>query len=586
MLLCSQTPGQNRKPAVKLTGTLLALGAAVFLSACSSNNTASRSEAVESQSANMTLVGRYASGQYHKGAAEIVAWHGASQSVFVVNAASGTVDSLDASGLTSTPLVNPLADANLPLRGSINMQNDLPGLQLGVANSVAVHGNLLAVAVENADKQAKGIVALYTLDEQGKAAYSHNVQVGSLPDMVTFTPDGKYIVVANEGEPSGDYKNDPEGSISVITVNGNKAGEVRTVGFTDFNKGGSRASELSSDVRIFGRDASVAQDLEPEYIAVSSDSSKAWVSLQENNALAIVDIANATIDSIVPLGFKDYGRNPIDASNKDDGVNIQPWSGVYGMYQPDTITSFETDGKTYILTANEGDARDYWYKAADKSECMATGGLKFDEEDGCLGYSEEKRAGKLKVAASHPHAADTRDKTKLGRLKVTTTLGKNEDGKFGQLYSYGARSFSIWDEKGQLVFDSGDDFERITAEALGKNFNNNDDKTQGDSRSDDKGPEPEAIAVGNVNGRTYAFIGLERTGGIMMYDVSNPKAPHYVRYVHNRDFGIDAKKNTANAGDLSPEGMAFVAADHSPTGEALLVVGHEVSGTTSVYEVK
>ena len=535
---------------------------------------------------DLTPIGRYASGKHHVSAAEIVAWHGGSQSVFVVNAASGSVDQLDASGLTSVPLANALQDSNMPLKGSLNIQQDIPSVKLGAANSVAVKGRLLAVAVENANKQAPGIVAFYRLDNSGHAEFSNYVEVGSLPDMVTFTPNGRYALVANEGEPSSDYKVDPEGSVSVISIVDGRATSVRTAGFTAFNQGGSRADELDSDVRIFGRNATVAQDLEPEYITVSADSRKAWVSLQENNALAIVDIENARIEAIKPLGFKDYGQFPIDASNKDKAINIQPWSGVYGMYQPDTITSFEKDGKTFIVTANEGDARDYWYDTADKMECLTTSGLTFDEEDGCQGFSEEKRAGKLTVSATHPHAEDIADKAKLGRLKVTTTMGdSNGDGIYEALYSYGARSFSIWDENGNQVFDSGSDFERITAELLGHHFNNNDDKTKGDSRSDDKGPEPEAIAVGEVRGKIYAFIGLERTGGIFMYDISNPSQAEYVRYINNRDFSVDAQKDTARAGDLSPEGMAFVNASESPTGKALLVVGNEVSGTTTVYEV-
>ncbi|WP_281645748.1 choice-of-anchor I family protein [Parendozoicomonas sp. Alg238-R29] len=567
-------------------GKKLVTGSALTLTLLVAGCSAHQKVTEKSSPADLKPIGRYVSGQYHKGAAEIVAWHASSQSVFVVNSASGTVDILDASGLQSLPLANSLHDSNMSRKNSLDLQKDIPFVKLGAANSVSVKGNLLAVAVENANKQASGVVAFYKLDEKGNTRFSDYVTVGSLPDMVTFTPDGRFALVANEGEPSPDYKNDPEGSVSIISIVEDKATAVRTAGFTDFNVGGSRASELSSDVRIFGRNASVAQDLEPEYITVSSDSRKAWVSLQENNALAIVDIEEARIEAIKPLGFKDYGKSPIDASNKDKAVNIQPWSGVYGMYQPDTITSFDRNGKTFIVSANEGDARDYWYKVSGESECLATGGLKFDDEDGCLGFTEEKRVGKLTISETHPHVEDAADKKKLGRLKVTVTMGDlNGNGDYEELYSYGARSFSIWDESGNLVFDSGSDFERITSELLGDNFNNNDEKTKGDSRSDDKGPEPEAVAVGEVDGTTYAFIGLERTGGIFMYDISNPSQPEYVRYINNRDFNIDAKKDTANAGDLSPEGMAFVDASESPTGRALLIVGHEVSGTTTVYEV-
>ena len=559
----------------------LVLGVAIVLSGC-----AGHQQTASVEPADLTLIGRYASGLYHQGAAEIVAWHGNSHSVFVVNSASGTVDRLDASGLTSTALDNPLADSNMPLVESVNLQKDIPLLQLGAANSVAVSDNLLAVAVENANKQASGIVAFYKLSDTGSPSFKSYVEVGALPDMVTFTPDGRYAVVANEGEPSADYQNDPEGSVSIITVKGFRAGTVRHVGFSAFNKGSERAGELSDKVRVFGRNASAAQDLEPEYITVSQDSRTAYVSLQENNALAIIDIKNADVEKIVPFGFKDYGQSPIDASDKDKSRNIQPYHQVYGMYQPDTITSYTQGGKTFIVTANEGDARDYWYEASSEADCLASGGIEFDKEDGCLGFSEEVRAGKLNVSSSHPHAYDIADKAKLGRLKVTNTLGDmNNDGQYEALYSYGARSFSIWDEEGNLIFDSGDDFEQITADILGSNFNNTDDKTKGDSRSDDKGPEPEAVAVGSVKGRTYAFVGLERTGGIFMYDISHPAQAEYVRYVNNRNFSVDAKKQTALAGDLSPEGMVFVEGDNSPTGKALLVVGHEVSGTTAIYEV-
>lgn len=566
-----------------LLNILMAGSAPLLLAGCMTTY-----ESTEVVHPTMEPIGRYASGSFHKGASEIVAWHKASKTIFVVNASDKTVDILDGSSLKSEPLKNPTKDANIRKVGKINLQSFIPNVPLGAANSVSIHNDLLAVAVEHRNRQAKGVVMLFKLSPEGGAVFNDYKKVGSLPDMVTFTPDGKKLLTANEGEPSFDYKVDPEGSVSVIAVTSDgKLKEPRTADFTAFNKGEVRHGELSENVRVFGRDASVAEDLEPEFIAVSDDSTKAYVTLQENNALAVVDVEAASIESILPLGFKDFGQYPIDASNKDGGVNLQKWSGVYGMYQPDTIASYSVDGKTYIVSANEGDARDYWYSTSSKEECLSSGGLKYDDEDGCLGYSEEVRVKKIDVDASHPNAESAKDKKKLARLKITTTLGDvDQDGEFEKLYSYGARSFSIWSDSGELVFDSGSDFEQITAAALGKDFNNNDEKTKGDNRSDDKGPEPEALALGEVNGRQYAFIGLERTGGVFMYDISNPESPEYVSYVHNRDFEADAKKDTGNAGDLSPEGMKFVAAKDSPTGSALLIIGHEVSGSTLVYEVK
>ena len=185
-------------------------------------------------------------------------------------------------------------------------------------------------------------------------------------------------------------------------------------------------------------------------------------------------------------------------------------------------------------------------------------------------FSEEVRVKKVKVSSDHPNADKAKNSAEMARLKITNTLGDIDgDGEFEQLFSYGSRSFSIWDQKGNLVFDSGDDFERITAEILGANFNNNDDETSGDNRSDDKGPEPEALAVGEIDGRHYAFIGLERTGGIFMYDVTSPGSPEYIRYIHNRDFSVDAETHPEKSGDLSPEGMVFVSAEDSPTGSPL-----------------
>ncbi len=536
---------------------------------------------------NMQPVGRYASGTFFDGAAEIVGWHKISQSIFVVNAGEKTVDILDASQLTSSALANPLTDSNLPKRSSIDIQSYLPNIKLGAANSLSLHGDLLAIAVEADIKQENGVVILFKIDEQGNATYRDYVHTSALPDMVTFTPNGKFALVANEGEPSKDYKNDPEGSISIIQINENgTVGQVRQVGFTDFNKYGPRHHELDENVRVFGRDATVAQDLEPEFITVSGDSSTAFVSLQENNAQAVIDIESAKVVKIFPLGYKDFGQYTADISNKDGGVNLKTWSGVYGMYQPDTIDSYEVNGKTYVVSANEGDARDYWYDSPSKTDCLNSGGLKFDEDDGCLAYTEEFRVKKVKVSNEHPNADKAKDAAELARLKITNTLGDlDNDGEFEQLYSYGARSFSIWDESGNLVFDSGDDFERITAEILKSDFNNNDDETKGDNRSDDKGPEPEALAIGEVNGRHYAFIGLERTGGLFMYDITSPQSPEYVRYIHNRDFSVNVEDQPELAGDLSPEGMVFVDDADSPTGKPLLIIGHEVSGSTLVYEI-
>ncbi|SUI53316.1 PQQ-dependent catabolism-associated beta-propeller protein [Shewanella putrefaciens] len=526
------------------------------------------------------LIGRHQTGIYGLSAAEIVEYHSASNRIFVVNAISGKVDIIDGSLLaTSSAATEPLALNNLDKLAELDVAKDVGQTFMGSVNSVSISGNLLAAAIERGDAagnktQANGFVAFYQLNGTDTPQFISAVEVGALPDNVVFTHDGKMVVVANEGEPNSSYTLDPEGSIALIAITeGKPAATATIIGFSDFNQGGTRHSEITADIKINGPMASVAQDLEPEYIAVSQDNRRAFVSLQENNAIAVIDIVNAKVAKILPLGLKDYGLevNKIDASDKDDRVNLQSYTGVYGMYQPDTLATYRWNNTDFIVTANEGDSRDY------------------------SAFSEEARAGDLILDANHPQFAAAKDKTQLARLKVTTSMGDDDkDGDYDRIVSFGARSFSIWTADGQQVFDSGSDFERITAALLGNKFNNNNEENKGDSRSDDKGPEPEALALGQIGQRLYAFIGLERTSGFMIYDVTNPFDVHFIDYVVNRDFDADFTINTETgvvkgdatlAGDLGPEGMKFVSADKSPNSKPLLIIGNEVSGSTSVYQL-
>ena len=493
----------------------------------------------------LRLLGSYATNIFDDSAAEIVAHDSTGQRLFVVNGADEAIDILDIS-----------APATPAKTGSLSLAT--VATDAGGPNSVAIHGDLLAVALANDDKQANGYVALYTLSDL-KLARLFNA--GALPDMVTFSPDGNWLLAANEGEPDG--SNDPEGSVTVIDLrNGITAATTATAGFTSFN---SQLSALTAaGVRIYGPDEgnapTVAKDLEPEYIAVNADSTRAWVSLQENNAIAIVDIATATVESIKPLGFKDHSAagNEFDASDRDDAISIQSWPTL-GMYQPDSIAWYQAGGADYIVTANEGDARGF----------------------------EEQRINDLELdATAFPNAAALQANDQLGRLEITNMLGDTDgDGDFDRLYSYGARSFSIFRADDlSLVYDSGSDFETITAERIPNAFNSsNDSNDDFDSRSDAKGPEPEALAIGNIDGRNYAFIGLERVGGIMVYDITSPTAVRFIEYRLDRDFTADAE--SAAAGNLGPEGISFIPAGKSPNGLNMLAVANEVSGTTTLYAI-
>ena len=922
----------------------------------------------------IAAIGSVAAGTYDASAAEIAAHDPETQRVFVVNAELAQIDIVS--------IANPAKPA---IVGSLDVK------PFGaVANSVAVHKGMIAVAVESAVKTDPGKVVFFDKSLNLLAA----VQVGALPDMLTFTPNGRFVVVANEGEPSNDYKQDPEGSVSVIEIRRKGkhgiAPVVRTAGFGAFTP-----ANLPAGVRIFGPNATIPQDMEPEYITVSRNSNTAWVTCQENNAVAVIDIPTATVTKLIPLGSKDHaaiateislhtfdpaslpsigntaagqsiplggfsglhfegtdpatgrlkflthtdrgpnaeptgilrpfllpnfapelvrfeldpangalsltqrialqrsagvpltgrpnlstgpsassphndevpvdllgnvlsldplggdlegvvtdaagnfwmvdeyrpaiyqfgpdgvlierfvpqgagaaagqapgsfgsevlpsviaqrrqnrgfeaialdqgkiyafvqsplrnpaslsngtlngmrnvrivefnpatratrqflyvmdnpdlggtgntradkigdavsfgngeflvverdddkisvdaadkiekkvyrfnlagateitpltglyggktidqlspaelatagirpvakvlhtdlaaagydqvekvegltlidehtfavindndfgvaditvspdgsfvrnstpdpiqlglvtvGLNGIDASNSDGKINIRQWP-VKGLYMPDAIASFRVDDQDYLITANEGDAREYIYKDP------VTG-------NDVNALVESVRIGSSAVQldpARFPFAATLKNNANLGRLNITNTMGRNPaTGLYEELYAFGARSFTVWSANGDQLFDSGEELERITAAAFPANFNASNTSNDFDSRSDDKGPEPEGVVVGKIKGRTYAFIGLERIGGVVVYDVSNPAAPSFVQYLNNRDFS--QAPDSPLAGDLGPEGLLLIEAHESPNKKPLLVIANEVSGTTTVYEI-
>ncbi len=469
-------------------------------------------------------------------AAEITAYDHVSQRLFVVNGALGTVDVLDLRVPSAPTLVS-----------SISVRQFGTG-----ANSVAAYSGVVAIAIEGPVKTAPGTVAFYraaTLD------LISSVSVGALPDMVTFTPDGSTVLVANEGEPDPSYQLDPEGSVGIIDVHDVTHPTVRFADFTAWN--GKEESLRRSGVRIFGPNASAAQDLEPEFIAVSADGRRAWATLQENNALAIIDVVGARVEQVVALGYRDHNvaGHGFDASDRDQRVNIRPWP-VLGMYQPDAIAAYTAQGATYLVTANEGDPRDY---AAYKEEVPV--GTQLDPAI----FTSARCGGSCAGDAN------------LARLMVTKAMGMNAaTGQWQTLYAFGTRSFSIWSADGRQLWDSGEELERRTSALPMVQFNAGSTGNSFDDRSDNKGPEPEGVVIGRLGSKTFAFIGLERVGGIMVYDVTRPTAPQFVTYANTRD---------GAAGDLGPEGITFVPAARSPNGAPLLIVGNEVSGTTAIFRV-
>lgn len=504
-------------------------------------------------------LGTFETGAFDEGAAEIVAAHG--DRLFVVNAQAGSVSVLDYSDPAS-------------------MTEEFQLSSTGVANSVAVRADGLGVvAFEAPVKTDPGTLVFFDANAQDAAsAVLGSVVVGALPDMVTVAKDGAYAVVANEGEPADDFSSDPEGSVSVVALPGAIAAPaqeaVETATFHDFEAGGPKP--LADGVRVFGPtphgdDHPVSRNLEPEYVTV--DGGVAYVSLQEANALAVVDLASATVTDIHAFGFKDHGAEGagLDASDRDpDGAptfNVRTYAGLKGMYMPDGIQSYSVGGQTYLVTANEGDVRE-WGEYVDESR------VKDLAEDG-------------QGPVCEPLAGLTGD-ADLGRLNVSIEDGFDaEAGCYSELYSYGGRSFSIWSTDGELVWDSGDALEQITHAAAPANFNSDHGASDLESRSDSKGPEPENVAIGAVGDRTYAFVGLERVSGIAVFDITSPTDATFVTYVNNRDFAVSAEDDgVAAAGDLGPEGVAFIPADSSATGAPLLAVGNEVSGTTTLWAIE
>ena len=553
-------------------------------------------------------VGRYQSqtAGFDKGAAEIVAYDAGTQRIFVVNAQDGTVDVLDGS--------NP---GNPVKVGQIDAKA-IPGYTpagLGSANSVAARDGLVAVAIEASPLTNPGVIAFY---DASTLAFLRSVPAGALPDAVTFSNTGHFVIVSNEGEPR--FPVDPEGSVTVVDVRskgGRRGFDACNVDFRAFNS--QRAALVSAGVYIDPGAASVAQDLEPEY--ATAQGNNAYVTLQENNAIAVVQLNQCRVARIMPLGVKDLGlpQNSLDTSDReiDSGkgkVAIRSWPNLYALYQPDSIASYEADdGETYLVIANEGDVRDTVNSGRPSTDAVRVGSLTLDP------------TAFPAVPASVSPDPNPASSKNLGRLNVIRSLGCEValdangfcPGEFDRLFAYGGRSFSIFTNDGTLVYDSANDFESIIASKVGSgelakqafnatNSNNSAGSVPGesnntfDSRSDDKGPEPEGVVVGRVGDRVYAFVGLERTGGVMVYDVTDPRDAFYVTYVNGsdiRNFGQPVCTTVSSsgactsgvpnpaAGDLGPEGLAFVPADDSPNGRPLVIVGNEISGSTRVYEV-
>ena len=501
---------------------------------------------VSSNELNLTLLNSFSNGASGANSAEIVAHDAQSQRLFIANSIAGKMD-----------IVNFSNPASPVLLSSISMA------PYGNINSIAVHNGIVAVAIENTNPQANGKIVFFDTD----GVFLNEVPAGAMPDMITFSKDYTKVITANEGEPNGTYTLDPEGSITVVDISGGIANltsaNATQIMLTQFN--GQEVALRAQGIRIFTTSASVAQDLEPEYVAVSDDNTKAYVTLQENNAILVLNLATNTIESLLPLGYADYSAgsgNSLDASDQSGAILNTSDLPIKGTYMPDAISYSTINGNGYVFMANEGDSREFG-SVVDANRISSS---TFNSLD----------------ATAFPDAAILRNNKFLGRLSALKYSGDTDgDGDYDELHVLGSRSFTIRNAAtNALVFDSKDLFEKITANSpLTSAFFNASNTTgaaTSKNRSDDKGPEPEGVTVSVIDGIHYAFIGLERVGGCMVFNVENPNAPVFVTYVNNRTLN-------GSGPDLGAEGIIFISAEDSPNGQAIVILANEVSSTLSIF---
>lgn len=496
---------------------------------------------VPSHQVQLNYIGSFDPSGNNTSSTEIVVHDPATQRLFTISSLTDVFDIINFSSPTTPSVIR-----------TVNMA------PYGGITSIAVKNGIIAAASPNINPQQNGSVVFFDINGN----FLKQVTVGALPDMITFSPDGTKVITANEGEPNDAYTVDPEGTISIIDISGGipalSQTNVTTLNFNSFES--QLAALTATGLRKVRNNNTLSQDLEPEYVTVSADSQKAWVTLQENNAVAEVNLATKTITNIWGLGKKDMSLpgNGFDASDNNGEVLIANWP-VKTYYTPDAVQNYKIGNTNYIVTANEGDEKDL------------------------SGFSERTTVGAVTYALDpsiFPNSSVLKAPYNLGRFRVTNVNGNTDgDAEFEEINALGARSFSIFNaDTKQIVYDSGDQFERYIATTHPLIFNADNEANGAKNRSRAKGPEPEGVALGTINGQTYAFITLERTGGVMMYNITNPNNPTFTDYKHSRS-------TSSYGGDNGPEGITYITPENTTTGKGYVIVANEISGTLSIYEV-
>ena len=501
-----------------------------------------------SNALNLTLLTSFSNGTAGTNSAEIVAFDEDVDRLYIANSIASKLDIVNFSNPALPVLISSISTS-----------------PYGNINSVVAHDSIVALAIENINPQLNGSVVF--LDYNGN--FLSQVTVGAMPDMITFNKNYTKILTANEGEPNASYTVDPEGSVSIIDLTPGIANltnaNVTTIGLSAYN--GQQVALVAQGIRIFSTSATVAQDLEPEYITISDDNTKAYVGIQEANALLTIDLTNNTIISLAALGYSSYGtgsNNALDASDQSGAILITGDLPIKGAYMPDALSFGTIGGQGYIFTANEGDSREFG-TVIDANRINSTTFTNLDP-------------------IAFPDGSILKNSKFLGRLSALKYSGDTDgDGDYDELHVMSGRSFSIRNATtGALVYDSKDLIEQIIANhptfAAIFNASNSTGTPSLKNRSDDKGPEVEGIYFQTINGKPYVFLALERVGGVMVFNVANPLSPVFVAYRNNRS-------TTLSGPDLGAEGIVTIPAAISPNGNDIVILANEVSSTLSIYQV-
>ena len=501
-----------------------------------------------SNALNLTLLTSFSNGTAGTNSAEIVAFDEDVDRLYIANSIASKLDIVNFSNPALPVLITSISTT-----------------PYGNINSVVAHDSIVALAIENSNPQLNGFVVF--LDYNGN--FLKQVTVGAMPDMITFNKNYTKILTANEGEPNASYTVDPEGSVSIIDLTPGIANltnaNVTTIGLSAYN--GQQVALVAQGIRIFSTSATVAQDLEPEYITISDDNTKAYVGIQEANALLTIDLTNNTIISLAALGYSSYGtgsNNALDASDQSGAILITGDLPIKGAFMPDALSFGTIGGQGYIFTANEGDSREFG-TVIDANRINSTTFTNLDP-------------------IAFPDASILKNSKFLGRLSALKYSGDTDgDGDYDELHVMSGRSFSIRNATtGALVYDSKDLIEQIIANhptfAAIFNASNSTGTPSLKNRSDDKGPEVEGIYFQTINGKPYVFLALERVGGVMVFNVANPISPVFVAYRNNRS-------TTLSGPDLGAEGIVTIPAAISPNGNDIVILANEVSSTLSIYQV-